>query len=194
MSEENQNQESTPQDKADSIKKSDIKTAEKPAGKKNQKATVAIIVGAVVVVILGAGIFAAFHLRNGRFIAKRGFNGFYGRSGYGMKGGRGMMGGGYGFRGGNFNSGNTISGKVTAVNGQTLTIDASGTSKTVQISDSTRFPIGSATDIKTGDQVVVFGEQDSKGTVQATRIIDRTNVQTQSDTQIQNPSETPQTN
>lgn len=188
MSEENQNQESTPQDKADSIKKSDIKTAEKPAGKKNQKATVAIIVGAVVVVILGAGIFAAFHLRNGRFIAKRGFNGFYGRSGYGMTGGR------HGFRGGNFNSGNAISGKVTAVNGQTLTIDASGTSKTVQISDSTRFPIGSATDIKTGDQVVVFGEQDSKGTVQATRIIDRTNVQTQSDTQIQNPSETPQTN
>lgn len=94
------------------------------------------------------------------------------RGGYGMMHG-GVMGRGRGqFGGRGMMSGHSASaGKVTAVNGQTLTVDFSGDSKTVQISDTTRFPLNSATAVKVGDQVVVVGEQDSKGVIQATRII-----------------------
>jgi hypothetical protein len=84
----------------------------------------------------------------------------------------------YGFPGhrnfdgrGRINGVNNISGKVTTVSGQTFTIDVNGQSKTVLILDTTRFPINSATSVKTGDQVVVFGQQDSKGVIQATRIL-----------------------
>ena len=97
-----------------------------------------------------------------------------------MRGGfrGGMMGRGHRFRGGlnsnGFVIGNAVGGKVTAVNGQQFTIDASGTTKTVQITDTTRFPVNSGTQVKVGDQVIVSGEQDSKGVIQATRVIDRT--------------------
>jgi len=72
---------------------------------------------------------------------------------------------------GRINGVNSVSGKVTAINGQTFTTDVNGQSKTVQISDTTRFPLNSATSVKVGDQVVVLGQQDSKGVIQATRIL-----------------------
>jgi|GEM_PF-1669028 len=84
----------------------------------------------------------------------------------------------YGFPGhrnfvgrGRINGVSSVSGKVTAVAGQTFTIDVNGQSKTVQISDTTRFPLNSATSVKTEDQVIVFGQQDSKGVIEATRIL-----------------------
>lgn len=62
-------------------------------------------------------------------------------------------------------------GKVTAVDGKKFTIDVSGTVTQVQITDTTRFPMNSATTVKVGDTVVVMGEKDSGGVVQAIRIM-----------------------
>lgn len=77
----------------------------------------------------------------------------------------------YGFENNGFIGSNIVSGKVTAVSGKKFTVDDSGTKIDVKISDSTRFPISSATSVKTGDQVIVWGEKDSSGTVQAVRIV-----------------------
>lgn len=66
---------------------------------------------------------------------------------------------------------NSISGKVTAVDGQTFTVDQNGQAKKVQIGDETRFPLISQTKVNVGDEVLVWGEQDSSGVVQAVRII-----------------------
>ncbi len=138
------------------------------------KALAIIIAALAVLFILGAGAFAALHLKNGRLVKR----GLYGRGGYGMVGRnyRGGMMGGRGFRGRKWNgsgavSSNSISGKVTAVNGQTFAVDASGTSKNVQIASATRFPLDSATSVKVGDTVVVRGQQDSSGTIQAKTIL-----------------------
>ena len=79
-----------------------------------------------------------------------------------MSGRRGMMLG--------FNN-NATQGKVTAVDGQKVTMDVSGTSKTVQIGTDTRFPLNSTTKIAVGDTISVVGEQDSTGTIQALRVI-----------------------
>jgi hypothetical protein len=49
-------------------------------------------------------------------------------------------------------------------------MDINGQSKNVQISDTTRFPLNSATTVNTGDTVLVWGGQDSNGTIQATQI------------------------
>lgn len=83
--------------------------------------------------------------------------------------GRGKFGAGMGGR--MMVRNNATGGKVTAVEGKVLTVDASGTSIKVQISDITRFPLSSNTAIKVGDQLAVFGEKDANGIVQATRII-----------------------
>lgn len=181
----------------DEARKDAVETKEK--NKPNKKSLIVVII-AIIVLVVGAGAFAVLHFKKGR-VLNRGFRGGYGMMGGNFRGG--MMGRG-GFRGGNFNNGNGyigsngISGKVTAVNDKTFTVDANGTSKNVQITDSTRFPANSSSQVKVGDQVVVIGEQDSNGNIQATRVIDRTNVQTQSDTQtpdpIQNPSEAPLSN
>ena len=87
--------------------------------------------------------------------------------------GSGMMNNGRGIRGGSgmMNRENSTSGKVTAVDGKQFTIDASGTSVKVQISDSTRFPLNSATTVTVGDGVSVSGERDSNGVIQAVRIV-----------------------
>ena len=77
---------------------------------------------------------------------------------------------GTGFRQNNALSDNEVSGKVTAVNDKQFTMTVGSTSKTVQISDSTRFPNTSATKVAVGDTVVVVGEQDSNGVIQATEI------------------------
>lgn len=88
--------------------------------------------------------------------------------------GRGyMMGPGYkGFGGNGYGmmGQNVIRGKVTNVSGQTFTMDVSGTSKNVQINDTTRFPVSSSSSVKNGDTVLVWGLQDSKGVIQATYI------------------------
>lgn len=65
---------------------------------------------------------------------------------------------------------NHISGKVTAVNGQTFVVDTSGQTKTVQISTNTRFPLNSVTKISVNDQVLVWGLQNSDGVIQANQI------------------------
>jgi hypothetical protein len=80
----------------------------------------------------------------------------------GMMGGRNMMFG---------QSSNVTQGKVTAVDGQKITIDASGTTKAVQIGTDTRFPLNSTTKIAVGDTISVVGEQDSVGVIQALRVI-----------------------
>jgi hypothetical protein len=89
------------------------------------------------------------------------------RISYGVRDGRQMM-GNHMILG--FNN-NSIQGNVTAVDGQKLTINVSGTSKTVQISTDTRFPLNSDTKINVGDIVTVTGEQDSSGVIQAQHII-----------------------
>ena len=117
------------------------------------------IIGAIIVVVLlSIGSLFFFRLPN------RAFLGFRERAPVGE-----IYRGPFGARRG-FVFSNSISGKVTAVNGQTFTVDVSGQSKTVQITDSTRFPITSATKMNVGDQVVVWGQQDSNGVIQATRI------------------------
>jgi len=63
-----------------------------------------------------------------------------------------------------------LTGKVTEVSGDTFSVESDGKTKKVEISDSTRFPLDSATKVKVGDTVVVTGDQDSEGTVQAIRI------------------------
>ena len=64
----------------------------------------------------------------------------------------------------------SVSGKVTAVNGQTFTIDDKGQSKSVQINNTTRFSLNSATKVNVNDQVVIWGLQNSSGIIQADRI------------------------
>lgn len=84
---------------------------------------------------------------------------------FGGAGMNGMMGRG------EFNGSESVTGKVTAVNGKTFTMNVgSNTTKNVQISDSTRFPISSNTNISVGDSVTVHGGQDSNGIIQATLI------------------------
>ncbi|HUD20909.1 MAG TPA: hypothetical protein VMQ44_02490 [Candidatus Saccharimonadales bacterium] len=75
--------------------------------------------------------------------------------------GFGMMGGMRGARGG------SLTAKVNAVNGQTLIVDDAGTSRTIQISSTTRFSLSSTTKIATGDTITVIGSQDSGGVIQA---------------------------
>ncbi len=70
----------------------------------------------------------------------------------------------------NQNGQNLIEAKVTAVNGQTFTVDNNGQPKNVQILDTTRFPLNSATKVNVGDTVAVYGQQDSNGVIQATLI------------------------
>ena len=78
---------------------------------------------------------------------------------------RGMMGRG------ESNGFESVTGKVTAINGKTFTMNiGSNKTKDVQISDTTRFPISSNTNIATGDSVTVRGGQDSNGVIQATLI------------------------
>jgi len=64
-----------------------------------------------------------------------------------------------------------IKGKVTAVGDKKFTLDYQGKSKEVQITENTRFPLDSETQIKVGDEVIVWGEQDASGIIQAYRIV-----------------------
>jgi len=89
---------------------------------------------------------------------------------FGFRGGRmGMM--GRGFRQDNDESANTISGTVTAVDGSKFTVSVNNSSKTVEISDATRFPITSASKVAVNDKVEVVGQQDSNGVIQANEIV-----------------------
>lgn len=119
-----------------------------------------VLVAIIILAILLIGFAFVFRFTHRPFFGPRERipMGYYYRGYRGFRGGRGFV-----FQ-------NTISGKVTAVNGQTLTIDVNGQTKTVQISDATRFPIGSATKVNVGDQIVVWGSQDSQGVIQATQI------------------------
>lgn len=61
-------------------------------------------------------------------------------------------------------------GTVKTVNGKTFTMDLNGTTKTVTITDSTKFIGDSATSVSAGDKVIVFGATGDNNTVTATRI------------------------
>ena len=134
----------------------------------------AVTVGAflILVVLVGGGVMAFRYFQRGRVVntidnrAMMNSNGFGSRGGFGRGGmmrGRGFVNDGL--------SANELDGKVTAVNDKQFTMTVNSTSKTVQISDSTRFPNTSATKVAVGDTVVVIGEQDSNGVIQATEIV-----------------------
>jgi hypothetical protein len=124
------------------------------------------LVGVIVLVFF---VFLLFGLAFFGHFGHRGFGG--GRNAVMMKrdfnsfGHRGFVGRGSGMRQ------DSVTGKVTTVNGQVFTIDVNGQSKNVQISDLTRFPLNSTTSVKAGDTVTVWGQQDSKNVIQATRIV-----------------------
>lgn len=73
-------------------------------------------------------------------------------------------------RSGSFMMRNSVSGNVTAVSGQSFTLNLSGQNRTVQISSSTLFSLNSANKVTVGDQVTVWGGQDSQRVIQASRI------------------------
>jgi len=121
-----------------------------------------------------AGAFAS------AFAGARGGGGGAGRGGFGGgagattgTGGAGGFGGG-GFGGGSGAGGNSVSGSVTVVSGDTLYITAAdGTVYTVKTSGSTSVSIsssGSLSQLKPGQQVTVSGTQGTGGTVNATKI------------------------
>ena len=124
------------------------------------------LVGGVVALILviAFGFFAFVHIRTQRLVSFRN-NAFVDRV---YRGGMGMRGFGGSYN--NTYNTNEISGKVTAVNGSSFIVDVAGTSKTVAISSTTRFPLNSATKVNVGDNVDVWGLQDSSGVIQADRI------------------------
>jgi hypothetical protein len=61
-------------------------------------------------------------------------------------------------------------GTVKTVDDKTFTMDLNGATKTVKITDSTKFLGGSATSVSVGDKVIVFGSAGSDGVITATRI------------------------
>lgn len=129
--------------------------------------------------MLAGGVFLVF-IAVGAVAAGVAFKHFEGNSRvYSISNNRMMSGnihGNFDGRNGMMGRGNVLfgaqtTGKVTAVDGKTFTVDASGTSLKVQITDTTRFPLKSATSVVVNDQVIVSGEKDSNGVIQATRII-----------------------
>lgn len=67
-----------------------------------------------------------------------------------------------------------VSGEITSVDGNTITIQMpDGSSKIVILSDETKInksSEGSQTDLKTGEQVTAFGEEGSDGSITAANI------------------------
>jgi hypothetical protein len=125
-----------------------------------------VIGGLAVTLILIVGLVGM--LVAGRFVRNREFtNNFRGNTSYNLNSERRMMGGRMML---NFGS-DSIQGNVTAVNGQKITLNVDGTSKTVQIGTDTRFPLDSSTKIVVGNVITVIGEQDSNGVIQAQRIV-----------------------
>lgn len=121
------------------------------------------LAGLVIIIVLLFSGFFFFHFTNRSFMGMR--NRFAINRTFNQGNFRGSMGHG------RFMGANSVSGKVTSVNNLSFTIDQNGTTKTVQISSTTRFPINSATKVVVGDQVVIRGGQDNQGVIQATLII-----------------------
>lgn len=69
---------------------------------------------------------------------------------------------------------NGLLGSLTAINGNTLTVKASGTEHTVTVASTTSFykdgQIAKQSDLATGDVLVISGAPDSSGNIQATAI------------------------
>lgn len=152
---------------AEDVKENEKIDQTKKTGNEKKKLCIIAGAGALVFLVLLGALVSGLALK--KFAGKRN-KAVMGRTferGFGGKnlGGRGMM----KDRGGMMQ--NRTAGKVTAVNDKQFTIDVSGTSKTIQITDSTRFPVNSSSSINTGDQVIVTGEQNSNGVIQAERII-----------------------
>jgi hypothetical protein len=126
-----------------------------------------IVLGAfLILVVIAGGTMAAFRLFNrGRVVGAVENRGMMNFGGF-----RGGMMGGYRLGIGQEDD-NVLTGTVKTVNGSKFTVDVNGTTKTVEISSDTRFPVNSATKVAVNDKVVVIGEQDSNGVIQATRIV-----------------------
>lgn len=125
--------------------------------------TMAIV---IVLVIVGgvatAGAVAMGHHNQSRFGGRVEFAGGYGRGGM-MRGG--MMGRARGI------GRSAINGKITAVNGDTITVNANNKDFTVNIADTTQIynttNIASKSDLKTDQTVIVRGLPNSSGQINA---------------------------
>ncbi|HSX44840.1 MAG TPA: DUF5666 domain-containing protein [Candidatus Saccharimonadales bacterium] len=88
--------------------------------------------------------------------------------GIGMTGPRSVhMGRGFGFNNPNAAA---LTGKVTAVNGTSFTLDQNGSSKTIKTDDKTAFGGVGINGLKTNDQVTIVGTTNSDGSVQASDV------------------------
>jgi hypothetical protein len=164
--------------------------AARPQRTRLPRVTLALGAGVLVAAGFLGGVLVQKHLggsssaaggRGGAFASA-----FAGARGSGAGAGRGSFGGGAGAGGtgattgtggagtGSGSGGNSISGSVTVVSGDTLYITATdGTVYIVKASGSTSVSIsssGSLSQIKPGQQVTVSGTQGTGGTVNATKI------------------------
>ncbi len=150
------------------VKEKDSKTVE--TVKNNGGKAAYMLMGAGItfafLILLFVGIFAVAHITHRNLLQESKTAGVTFNREFDFSGPGKMLHGG-----GRFAMNNVTNGKVTEVNGQTFTVDDSGTNVKVQITSDTRFPVKSATSVKTGDQVNVWGEKDSTGVVQAERIV-----------------------
>jgi hypothetical protein len=123
------------------------------------------------ILVAGAGFYSGnlVGTRTGEQNRARAAQQFFGQRGGGQGGGQGGQGGGQGggFRGGG------VTGMVSAVSGNTITVTTrNGQTMTVQLADqgTVRKQVdGQLSDIKAGDQIVAFGTQNGD-TFQATNI------------------------
>lgn len=169
--------------------------AARPQRSRLPRVTLALGAGVLVAAGFVGGVLVQKHLGGGSsaaagragafasaFAGARGGGTGAGRGGFGGGGGAGGAGatpgvggfGGGGAAAGSGSGGNSISGSVTVVSGDTLYITASnGTVYIVKTSGSTSVSIsssGSLSQLKPGQQVTVSGTQGTGGTVNATKI------------------------
>ena len=128
------------------------------------------VVGVLVLVLVLAGVFSLGRLsswhgrveKNEKTILRVSEP----REGFGMRGGAGRM------MGREFSA--TLSGEVTAINGNNLTIKSSDKDVPVIVSADTSYSkageIAKQSDLKAGDTIVVYGTSNSAGAVTASAI------------------------
>lgn len=149
--------------------------ATRPPRAKLPKATLALSAGILIAAGFVGGVLVQKHLggsNSGNSIASS-FASARGAAGGAGRGGFGGFGGGAG-AGGLGAGGNSITGSITVVSGNTLYVTASnGTVYTITTSGSTAVKVSSSSSLsqlKPGQTVTVSGTQGSGGTVNATTI------------------------
>ncbi|MGZ0145565.1 hypothetical protein ACXJJ3_00735 [Kribbella sp. WER1] len=153
----------------------EVEAALKPKKTLNLPLATAILAGIVVLAVGlagGAGLHAAFASNSTSNQPQAGRGGFGGYGGYrGQNGGNGPgFGGGQGGAGGQ-GGGGTI-GTVVSANSSQLVVKTQSGNVTVKLTGDTTYEItskGTAADLKTGEQVVVSG-QNSNGTITANSV------------------------